>query len=245
MPKVRHGCTQIRTYAIASITSHRCLLLIAGKEEGKSKETNDCRRSRETSEGKRKTEKSYSGSRANRRGIQQWKTTAQVTVCLHYGYYGHDRVLFTLLSRPVVSSSESDADVRNRNREGSVKSGDKKTIAAAQLARQPPRLRKLLKKKMEAAQQQGDTQNADPPKPVRVTVREVSRMSLVVYLWCEVYETCVWMATGFGLDCVCGSRDKDSRQEVFLWFECQSGQVGSDMYYTIKLVDFNCVFQIL
>ncbi|XP_062505484.1 uncharacterized protein LOC134182146 isoform X2 [Corticium candelabrum] len=85
-------------------------------------------------------------------------------------------------SQPVVSSSESDADVRNRNREGSVKSGDKKTIAAAQLARQPPRLRKLLKKKMEAAQQQGDTQNADPPKPVRVTVREVSDLIAFVDL---------------------------------------------------------------
>ena len=70
----------------------------------------------------------------------------------------------------VESSSDSDADL-GKNKTGSAEGGERSVIAIP-LARQPPRLRRMMKKKMEAAQQQKEG-NAEPAKPVKVTVKEV------------------------------------------------------------------------
>lgn len=82
-------------------------------------------------------------------------------------------VVVTLLRPVVKSSSDSDADQGTKNKTGSAKSREEMTTVAVQLARQPPRLRRMLKKKLEAAKQLGE-ESAEPPKPTRVVVKEVS-----------------------------------------------------------------------
>jgi hypothetical protein len=82
--------------------------------------------------------------------------------------------------RPVIeSSSDSDADFKKK-KPGSAEGEERNVIEIP--VRQPPRLRRMMKKKkIEAAQEQGEG-NAEPPKPVKVTVKEVSDLLAFVDL---------------------------------------------------------------